>query len=69
MTLPMRSREEADLLVAARGRQILFYAADGLLGGVFTCPRCGAAGRQPDVIQHWPECHYRAATPAFAQRK
>ena len=46
-------------IATARGRQILFYAADGLLGGMLTCSRCGASGRQPDVIEHAPDCSYR----------
>ena len=43
---------------AAQGRQVLFYAAAGLLGGTFTCSRCGASGSQPDVIDHAGKCAY-----------
>ncbi len=50
---------EAGLAAAAGARQVLFYAAEGLLGGTFTCSRCRAAGRQPDVIEHAPDCEYR----------
>ena len=45
-------------VAGAKGRQILFYAPDGLLGGMFTCSRCGASGRQPDVIEHASDCSY-----------
>lgn len=49
----------ANPIAAARGRQILFYAAEGLLGGTFTCSHCGASERQPDVIDHAHDCSYR----------
>ncbi len=45
-------------VVAAQGRQILFYASNGLLGGTFTCSRCGASGPQPDLIGHGRDCSY-----------
>ena len=45
-------------MVAAQGRQILFYAPKGLLGGTFTCSRCGASGPQPDLIEHARDCSY-----------
>jgi hypothetical protein len=45
-------------IVAAQGRQILFYAPDGLLGGTLTCSRCGGTGRQPDMIEHDRNCSY-----------
>jgi hypothetical protein len=45
-------------IVNAQGRQILFYAPAGLLGGTFTCSRCGATGRQPDLIDHARDCSY-----------
>jgi hypothetical protein len=45
-------------IVKALGRQILFYAPAGLLGGTFTCSRCGATGRQPDLIDHARDCSY-----------
>ena len=45
-------------VVAAQGRQILFYATNGLLGGTFTCSRCGASGQQPDLIEHARDCSY-----------
>jgi hypothetical protein len=48
----------ASPIARAEGRQILFYAPAGLLGGTFTCSRCGATGRQPDVIEHARECTY-----------
>ncbi len=60
MTSP---KHAANPISAARGRQILFYAADGLLGGMFTCSRCGASGRQPDVIDHADDCSYRRPPP------
>ncbi len=47
-------------LVSAHGRQIMFYAASGLLGGMFTCSRCDASGRHPDVIDHVRGCSYRS---------
>jgi hypothetical protein len=49
-------------------RQILFYAPVGLLGGTFTCSRCGVTGRQPDVLDHAVDCPYRpgAHRPAGA---
>jgi hypothetical protein len=46
-------------IAKAQGRQILFYAPAGLLGGTFSCSRCGASGRQPDVIDHARDCSYR----------
>ncbi len=61
----------AHSLAAAHGRQVLFYAPDGLLGGTLTCSHCGGSGRQPDMIEHDRECSYavhtnaaRAAPPA-----
>lgn len=51
----------ADPLTRAGGRQILFYAPDGLLGGTFTCSRCGVSAHQPDVIDHVPDCSYGLA--------
>ena len=48
----------ANPVVAAQGRQILFYAPNGLLGGTFTCSRCGASGQQPDLIGHDRDCSY-----------
>jgi hypothetical protein len=47
-----------DAISKAQGRQILFYAPQGLLGGTFTCSRCGASGPQPDVIDHARDCSY-----------
>ena len=70
MTLERTSASDAELrkvpstLVRAHGRQILFYATAGLLGGTFTCSRCGAAGRHPDVIDHEHDCSYRRDVPA-----
>ena len=56
--------EAASAIELAQGRQILFYAAAGLLGGTFTCSRCGASGSQPDVIEHGRDCSYGLrATP------
>jgi hypothetical protein len=51
-------RAGTDPITAAQGRQILFYSPVGLLGGTLTCSRCGASGRQPDVIEHDHECSY-----------
>jgi hypothetical protein len=48
----------ASPVLAAQGRQILFYAPDGLLGGTLTCSRCGGVGRQPDMIAHERDCTY-----------
>ncbi len=53
-------------VAGAKGRQILFYAPDGLLGGMFTCSRCGASGRQPDVIEHARDCSYSVRPAATA---
>ncbi len=47
-----------DAIAKAQGRQILFYSPAGLLGGTLTCSRCGASGRQPDVIDHAYDCSY-----------
>lgn len=41
------------------GRQLLTYMPDGLLGGTFTCTRCGARAWQPDLLDHTPNCAYR----------
>jgi len=51
---------------AAQGRQVLFYAPVGLLGGTFTCSRCGATAHQPDVLDHARDCDYR---PPIAARR
>ena len=59
------SESAAERQAGVRHRQVLFYAADGLLGGTFTCSRCGAGGRQPDVIDHSPGCSY--GPPAVAE--
>ncbi|MEO8525326.1 MAG: hypothetical protein ABI460_11455 [Caldimonas sp.] len=57
----------ASPVLAAQGRQILFYAPDGLLGGTLTCSRCGGSGRQPDMIEHDRDCSYdRSAPPPSA---
>ncbi len=56
---PVRTSGSAtNPVVAAQGRQILFYAPNGLLGGTFTCSRCGASGPQPDLIEHGRDCSY-----------
>ncbi len=47
-----------DPITTAQGRQILFYSPVDLLGGTLTCSRCGASGRQPDVIEHDHDCSY-----------
>ncbi|MEO7057378.1 MAG: hypothetical protein ABI281_02860 [Caldimonas sp.] len=52
------ARPAIDAITAAQGRQILFYSPVGLLGGTLTCSRCGASGRQPDVIEHDHGCSY-----------
>ena len=53
--------------LAAQGRQILFYAPNGLLGGTFTCSRCGASAQQPDLIEHDRDCSY--ALPLSGARR
>lgn len=40
--------------------QLLRYTPDGLLGGTFTCTRCGAQAWQPDLLPHAEACPYRA---------
>jgi hypothetical protein len=42
------------------GSQLLTYAPEGPLGGTFTCTRCGARAWQPDLLDHTPDCAYRA---------
>lgn len=53
-------KDEACGRTKPHGRQILFYAASGVLGGTLSCSCCGATGRQPDIIEHERECIYRA---------
>lgn len=43
-----------------RGKQVLLYQPEGLLGGVFTCARCGAVAVQPDLLMHASHCRYAA---------
>jgi hypothetical protein len=45
----------------ARGKQVLLYAPDGPLGGIFMCSRCSAIARQPDLLDHGSACAYRSA--------
>ncbi len=55
---PREPAVAVDPISRAQGRQILFYAPSGLLGGTFTCSRCGASGPQPDLMQHGRDCGY-----------
>lgn len=47
------------------GKQLLFYAAEGPLGGTFSCSFCAMAALQPELIDHAAGCPYRS-TPATA---
>ena len=57
---PQANREAALARAEARGRQVLVYAPDGPLGGMFVCSRCGASALQPDLLDHRPDCAYRS---------
>jgi hypothetical protein len=35
---------------------VLIYTPDGPLGGTFTCALRRAQARQPDMLQHAPDC-------------
>ena len=52
-------RETALARAETRGKQVLVYAPQGPLGGVFACSRCGASALQPDLIDHRDDCPYR----------
>lgn len=54
----LTAKSDACFIATAQGRQILFYAPVGLLGGTFTCSSCGASARQPDVLAHMADCSY-----------
>jgi hypothetical protein len=55
------ARETALARAETRGKQVLVYAPQGPLGGVFGCSRCGASALQPDLIDHRNDCLYRPA--------
>lgn len=56
---PPGGREAALARAEARGKQILLYAPEGPLGGIFVCSRCGTSALQPDLIDHRGTCLYR----------
>ena len=56
---PMPSRESELARAEQRGKQVLLYAPQGPLGGVFACSRCGASELQPDLLDHRRDCPYR----------
>lgn len=59
---PLRLSRESELAHAEdRGKQVLLYAPQGPIGGVFVCSRCGAAALQPDLLDHRGDCLYRLA--------
>jgi hypothetical protein len=62
---PLRESELAR--AEGRGKQVLLYAPQGPIGGVFVCSRCGAAALQPDLLDHRGDCPYRAAPDATAR--
>ncbi len=47
----------------ASGKMVLLYEPSGLLGGTFTCSRCGASAPQPDLLDHLPDCGYLFGPP------
>ncbi len=54
-----RDRRQAEARARlAVGRQLLLYAPQGPLGGTFSCPVCGTAGMQPDLLDHAAQCLY-----------
>jgi hypothetical protein len=57
---PFSAPREAELARAeVRGKQVLLYAPDGVLGGLFVCSRCAASALQPDLLDHRGDCPYR----------
>ena len=56
-----QAREAALARAEARGKQVLFYAPQGPLGGLFVCSRCGASALQPDLLGHRADCLYASA--------
>lgn len=57
LSTPLRESELAR--AEHRGKQVLLYAPNGPLGGVFVCSRCGASELQPDLLDHRADCLYR----------
>jgi hypothetical protein len=55
---PRRARIDALDDAEARGKLVLFYEPEGVLGGNFTCARCGAVSLQPDLMVHATTCPY-----------
>ena len=56
-------RAEALARAEERGKQVLLYAPNGPLGGIFVCSRCGASAWQPDLLDHRADCAYRTPPP------
>jgi hypothetical protein len=52
-------------LAEARGKQVLLYEPQGVLGGTFSCARCGEVAIQPDLLQHAPNCPYVSGGPSI----
>lgn len=55
------ARETALTRAEERGKQVLLYAPQGPLGGLFVCTRCGASALQPDLLDHRDDCLYARA--------
>jgi len=55
------ARETSLARAEERGKQVLLYAPQGPLGGIFVCSRCGASALQPDLLDHRADCLYARA--------
>lgn len=59
--VPARAHPQVLQEAEARGKQVLLYQPAGVLGGTFTCARCGMNAVQPDLLLHVADCPYAAA--------